>query len=188
MLKKPKVEAATIDVALVTISVEDGAEIGFDTANKVAVEAEVEETDAVKLIIKGILKAQKAKQATVTGHKITLTDNVFNPELVLILQGGSIVYDSEDNTKIIGYDAPLAGSADKGVKFTLNCYSAQYDASGSIVNYEKISYPNCYGSPVALNSEDGAFRAPEYTINSAPNKGQAPYSIRYVDALPEFSE
>lgn len=187
-MKRAKLEAATIDVCLVTIQTKDGEEIGFDTSNKVDVEPEVEETDAVKLVVKGILRAQKKKTTTVTGHTITLTDNVFNPELVLMLQGGTIIYDDQDTNKIIGYDAPVAGSADKGEKFTLNCYSAQYDASGSIVNYEKVSYPNCTGEPVAMSSEDDAFRAPEYKINSAPSKGQSPYSIRYVDSLPAFAD
>ena len=186
-VKKSKAEIATIDVCLVTIETGAG-EFGFDTSNKVAVEPQIEETDAVKLVIKGILRAQKPKESTVTGNKITLTDNTFNPELVLALQGGKIVYDTEDTSKIIGYDAPISGSSDKGVVFKLNCYSAQYDASGAIVNYEKITYPNCSGEPVAFSSEDGAFRAPEYIINSAPKKGESPYNIRYVDALPTLED
>ena len=87
-------------------------------------------------------------------------------------------------TKIVGYTPPVAGSADKGEVFKLNAYSAQYDASGQIVQYEKITYPNCQGVPVAFGSEDGVFRAPEYTINSAPKTGEAPYEINYVAALP----
>ena len=63
-------------------------------------------------------------------------------------------------------------------------YSAQYDSSGAIVQYEKITYPNCIGVPVSFSSEDGAFRAPEYTINSAPKTGEAPYKIEYVATLP----
>lgn len=184
-VKKSKAEIATIDVSLVTIETTE-REFGFDTSNKVAVEPQTEETDAVKLVIKGKLKAQKPKEVTVTGNKITLTDNVFNPELVLVLQGGRIVYDELETTKVIGYDAPTPGSGEKGETFKLNCYSAQYDASGAIVNYEKITYPNCTGQPVSMGSEDGAFRAPEYTINSAPKKDESPYTIRYVDALPQL--
>ena len=138
------------------------------------------------MVVKGILRAQKPKTSTITGNEITLTDNVFNPELVLILQGGTIKYDRETTTKIIGYTPPVAGSADKGKVFKLNAYSAQYDASGQIVQYEKITYPNCQGVPVAFGSEDGVFRAPEYTINSAPKTGEAPYDISYVAALPEL--
>ena len=109
---------------------------------------------------------------------------MFNPELVLILQGGEITYDTTNPTKITGYKPPVSGSSDKGTVFKLNAYSAQYNAAGLIVNYEKISYPNCQGQPVAFSSEDGAFRAPEYVIDSAPDTNEAPYEITYVDKLP----
>jgi len=184
-VKKSKAGIATIDCSLITIETADG-EFGFDTASKIGVEPQVEEEDAVKLVIKGALRAQKPKVSTLTGHEITLTDNVFNPELVLVLQGGVISYDLVDTTKIIGYTPPVAGVSDKGEVFKLNAYSAQYDASGSIVQYERIAYPNCQGVPIAFGSEDGAFRAPEYTISSAPKTAEAPYAITYVDALPEL--
>ena len=184
---KSKAEIPTIDVNLVTIEA-NGREFGFETANSVALEVQTEEQDAVKLVIKGKLKAQKPKEVTVTGNKITLTDNVFNPELVTILQGGTIVYDKVDPTKIVGYNPPTAGSNDKGETFTLNCYSAQYNAAAQIVNYEKISYPNCTGTPIAFSSEDGSFRAPEYVINSAPNENESPYYITYVDTLPTLAD
>lgn len=185
-VKKAKAEIATIDCCLVTIETSDG-EFGFDTSNRVAVEPQIEEQDAVKLVVKGILRAQKPKIKTLTGNQITLSDNVFNPELVLVLQGGTIKYDTEDTEKIVGYTPPVSGSNDKGEIFKLNCYSAQYNAAGQIVQYEKITYPNCQGSPVAFGSEDGIFRAPEYVIESAPNVGEAPYDISYVTALPILS-
>ena len=185
-VKKSKAEIATIDCCLVTIETTDG-EFGFDTSNKIEVEPQIEEEDAVKLVIKGKIKAQKPKESTVTGNEITLTDNVFNPELVLVLQGGEILYDATETSKIIGYNPPASGSSDKGEIFKLNAYSAQYDASGQIVQYEKITYPNCQGQPVAFGSEDGVFRAPEYTITSAPKTGERPYEIRYVDVLPTLA-
>lgn len=183
-VKKSKAEIATIDCNLITIELKDSREFGFDTANKIEVEPQIEEEDSVKLVVKGILRAQKPKISTITGHELTLTDNVFNPELVLVLQGGEIVYDPENPDEIVGYNPPVAGSKDKGEVFTVNAYTAQYDASGQIVKYEKISYPNCQGVPVAFNSEDGAFRAPEYTINSAPKTGEPPYRLTYVKSLP----
>lgn len=183
-VKKSKAEIATIDCNLITIELQDGREFGFDTANKLEVEPQIEEEDAVKLVVKGILRAQKPKTSTITGHELTLSDNVFNPELVLVLQGGEIIYDPENPDEIVGYNPPVAGSSDKGEVFKTNAYTAQYDASGQIVKYEKMSYPNCQGVPVAFNSEDGAFRAPEYTINSAPKTGEPPYSLTYVKALP----
>lgn len=184
---KSKAEIPTIDVALVTVEV-DGREFGFDTANSIEVEPQLNETDPVQLIIKGKLKAQKRGITTLTGNQITLTDNVFNPELVLVLQGGSIQYDNVETTKIIGYKPPTAASGDTGKTFKLNAYSAQYNAAGQIIQYEKITYPNCTGVPVAFNSVDDEFRAPEYTINSAPDEDEEPYVISYVDALPTLAD
>lgn len=184
---KSRAEIPTIDVSLVTIEI-DGDEFGFDTANSISVEPQVEEEDPVRLVVKGILRAQKPGTSTLTGNQITLTDNVFNPELVVALQGGEITYDDVDKNKVTKYKPPVAGSAVYTESFTLNAYSAQYNAAGQIVNYEKISYPNCVGTPVAFSSEDGTFRAPEYTINSAPDTGQPPYEITYVDALPTLQD
>lgn len=194
----------TIDVSLVTASYEvtsggttSTVEIAFDTANQVSVEAQTEEQDTVKLIIKGKLKAQKPAETIITGHKLTLHDNVFIPELVKILQGGTIKYwtdgthteSSETETEygVAGYTPPVIGSNESGIVFSLNTYSAIYNVAGIITGYEKTTYPNCKGTPVAFSTEDGTFRAPEYTINSAPNNGQAPYNIDYVKTLPTIT-
>lgn len=188
-------EIPTIDAALVTIT-KPGTqdEIALDTASKIQVSVQSETQDAVKLIVKGRLIAQKRGRVTITGNTIVLTDNVFNPEMVKILQGGTIKYwtteahaaegDTDTGNGVASYTPPVAGAEDDTEAFTLNAYSAIYNAAGLITGYEKIAYPNCKGTPIALNSEDNVFRAPEYTINSAPDIGQAPYVINYVSALP----
>lgn len=183
--KKRAVGIPTIDVSLVVVRTgteDSGVEIAVDTANKVGIEPQTETEDAVKLTKLGRLLAQKPATTTITGHQITLTDNVFIPELVKIFQGGTI----EGTGTSLVYTPPVAGSDEKGEVFEMDFYSAEYDASGQIVKYEKITYPNCQGTPIAINTEDGVFRLPEYTINSAPKTGQAPYKISYVESLPDF--
>lgn len=191
-------EIPTIDVALVTFTPNEGEEeIALDTANQVQVSVQSETQDAVRLIVKGRLIAQKREKVTITGNTLTLTDNVFNPELVKMLQGGTIKYwttadqsatqDTDAGFGVAGYTPPVSGSNDTGTPGTVKCYSSIYDAAGLLTGYECIAYPNCTGVPIALNSEDGTFRAPEYTINSAPTAGQAPYEITYVKALPEVT-
>ena len=197
-MNKSRNEIPTIDVNLVTITTKSGKEFGFDTANQIEVEVQTEDTDSVKLVVKGRLRAQKPQESTITGHQITLHDNVFNPELVKVLQGGKVLYfqDSEKQTMsenptsfgFAKYTPPVAGSSEKGEVFELNAYSAIYNAAGVITGYEKTIYPNCQGVPVAFNSEDGAFRAPEYTINSAPDIGEPPYTVEWVSALPELED
>ena len=56
-------EKATIDVARVTVNVPQvgatpAVELVMNTASKVAVTANIETQDAIKLIVKGVLKAQ----------------------------------------------------------------------------------------------------------------------------------
>lgn len=180
-------EIPTIDVCLVTISTDDGVnEIGLETANKISVSPQVNTKDAIQLVVKGKLLAQKPAQSTITGHTIVLTDNVFIPEVAVILQGGKITYKSGSTGPISKYEPSVAGSGEKGKVFKLNAYSAIYNEAGIITGYEKISYPNCQGTPFGLSSEDDVFRVSEYTINSAPAKGEAPYTLEYIDELPTF--
>lgn len=193
-------EIPTIDVALVTIEKKGGDVVyAFDTANKLGVNVQSETEDATKLVVKGRLIAQKSETVTITGHTLVLTDNVFIPEVVKLLQGGTIKWwtsaektasqDTETEFGIAQYTPPVAGSKDKGEICIVKAYSAIYNAAGIITGYERITYPNCTGTPVALNSEDNVFRAPEYTIYSAPDTGEAPYTIDYIepDGLPAVS-
>lgn len=182
-------EIATIDVSLVSIQTyePDAEEIILDTANKIGVTVATETQDKVALIVKGRLIAQKPAETTITGNTIVLTDNVFNDKVVEILQGGTIKKDSEGN--FIGYTPPVVGSDDKGKVFKLKAYSAIYNAAGILTGYECITYPNCQGTPIAFESEDGSFRSSDYTINSAPAEGEAPYDMDIVDvsSLPKVT-
>lgn len=186
---KKGTEIATIDVTLVSIqSYEpDSDELILETSNKIEVTIGTETEDSVKLIVKGVLIAQKPEETVVTGNTIVLTDNVFNPELVQILQGGKIKYDV-DGTTYAGYTPPVAGSGEKGKVFKLKAYSAIYNAAGIVTGYERITYPNCQGVPISLSSEDGVFRVSEYTINSAPANGEAPYDIDIVSTIPKVGD
>lgn len=178
-------EIATIDVALVSIQgygpTDD--EIILDTSNKIGVTIATETEEKVALIVKGRLIAQKPSETTVTGNTIVLTDNVFNDKVVKMLQGGTIEYDT-DGVTFKKYTPPVVGSTDKGVVFKLKAYSAIYNAAGILTGYERITYPNCQGTPIGFSSEDGTFRASDYTINSAPANGEAPYEIEIVSDLP----
>lgn len=191
-------EIPTIDVVLVTVKGQkDGdVEMGLNTASKIAVSPQITTNDAIQLIVKGRLIAQKPVQNTLTGNAITLTDNVFNPELVKMFQGGTIKYwgeaghttkvDTDAGFGIASYTPPVASSGLKGEPFTLKAYSAIYNAAGLITGYEVITYPNCQGVPVSLSAEDDVFRVSEYTVNSAPDEDESPYAIDYIgpDELP----
>lgn len=176
-------ERATIDCSMIvaTTKEENPRSIAITSGSKIVVEPQVETTEAVKLIVKGVLKAQKPEKRTLTGHLITLTDNLTILEMIEILQGGTLVKDSDGN--IVSYEPPVSGAEYEPVKFVLDVYSAQMSGS-EVIGYEKITYPGCTGQPAGLNSEDNVFRATEYPISSSPASGEAPYKIEYVKELP----
>ncbi len=180
---------ATIDAALIVITPEDvegATDIALDTASTVSVEVQTETTDAIQLIVKGKLIAQKGEVVTITGHQITMTDNVFTPELAKIVQGGEIEYDGVTH-KFKKYTPPTVDSGEKGQFFTTTIYSPQYDSSGKILAYEKVTYPHCQGQPFGIGAEDNTFFVAEYTINSAPGQGESPYTMEMVESLPEVT-
>ena len=76
--RKPKAQIATIDCILVTIETAAGefavTPLGFDTANQVQVEPQIQEREAITLIVKDIPRAQKRGTKIITGHEITLSD------------------------------------------------------------------------------------------------------------------
>lgn len=187
--KKKGNGVATIDVELVVVRT-DTVEIAVNTANKIQVAPQSDEQEGSKLVKNGRLLAQKMGKKTLTGNQITLTDNIFIPDLVQIFQGGTLTIPSEgtvtEGMLPIGtiYKPPLAGDASEGKIFELDAYSAVYDASGQILEYEKITYPNCQGTPITVTMEDNVFRQQEYVINSAPKTGEPPYIITYVEELP----
>ena len=186
---KKGTEMSMIDCCMIVVTTEEDTprSIGITSGVNLGVEAQVETTDAVKLIIKGVLKAQKPEKTTVTGHTLTLTDNQTILELIEILQGGTVTRE-EDGGKITGYTPPVVGTDYKPVKFTLDAYSSELDEGGNVLQYEKVSYPGCTGQPIGLNSEDDVFRVNEYTINSAPGKGEAPYTLSFVEELPTLTD
>lgn len=179
-----KIGYATIDVALVVIRI-DETEIAIDTANHVQVAPQIETEEGKKLIKDGRILAQKPEEKTITSHQITLTDNIFYPDEVKILQGGTVTKDAKGN---LLYNPPEVGSREKGQVFELDMYSAVYDEAGNNPLFEKITYPGCKGDPISIETQDNVFRLPEYIINSYAKKGQRPYVITYVKELPEFGE
>lgn len=176
------------DVALVVLTTLETTPRSFAwcTASKATAKINIEETKGVKLIVKKALKAQKKDSKIITGCEITFEDNVFLPEVVQVVQGGTLIM-NESTGKFQRYDAPITGDIEEPIVFNLDVYTANYNAAGMITCYTKIAFPNCTGQPIDLETEDDKFFAPKFTVVSAPNTGEAPYSMEDVAALPVIS-
>lgn len=95
-----------------------------------------------------------------------------------------VIKENNDNGEFKSYTPPPAGSAPGLETFTVDIYTEETDTSGEILGYVKLSLPNGKGEPVELAFEDNKFFAAKYSITTAPAKGEPPYTIEMVDALP----
>ena len=187
MANKKVTKMALIDVEMVEI-VAHNAEMDtfrWQTASNLDAELQISEGEAVELIVNGRLIAQKRAKDVVTGAQLTVSDNVFAPEIVEFIQGGK--FEVDENGEFKSYSAPLAGEEAKPTKFDFNVYTAQRDMAGDVVSYMKVCFVGCTGRPVNIKLENGAFFAPEYTIVSAPNNGESAYTITAVEELPTLT-
>lgn len=187
MANKKVTNMALIDVEMVELVAHNIEQDTYrwQTASNLDAELNITEGEATELIVNGRLIAQKRAKDVVTSTTLTVSDNVFAPEIVQFIQGGEFVKD--ESGEFISYTAPLAGDEVKATKFDFNIYTAQRDMAGDIVSYMKIAFPNCAGKPVGIKLENGAFFAPSYEIISSASAGEAPYTITAVEELPTLT-
>lgn len=155
----------------------------FKTSDEVSTEEVVSEGEEQTLKIKGIVYANIAAENTTLGYDLTFKDNVFCPELLEIMQGGTITY-SEDGTTFKSYEAPTIGSSAPKKKFDTIVYSAEVGTDGPTGKYAKITFPSGKGTSVPLSFKDGEYYSNEYSVKSRPATGESPYKIDVVDVLP----
>lgn len=176
-------EKALTGVSLVVLTDKSGARYSFSTATKANAKVLIETGKKTELIIKGVLKAQKQFDSTIKGVDVEFQDNMFLPEVVALLQGGTVVKDADGN--FMSYTPPAAGAAPELDSFDVDIYTEETDTSGLTLRYAKLSLPNGKGEPIELGFEDDKFFSAKYVIKTAPNAGQPPYTITMVDELPE---
>lgn len=177
---------ALSDVSCVEIVDEDSNSYIFETSDEVSVEEVVDEGEEQTLKIKGKLYANRAAEDTVLGHDLTFKDNVMCPELLSLMQGGTLTTGSGGAFE--KYEPPKIGTTATKKTFTTNIYTAEVSTDGDTGNYIKISYPGCKGSSVPMSFKDGEYYSNEYTVKSRPAKGTAPYSVTIVAALPSATQ
>ena len=172
------------DVALVRIITDDSI-FSFKTSDEIKTEEVVSEGEEQTLKIKGVIYANRKAEDTVLGYDLTCNDNVMCPELLQVMQGGTIEYDVDGST-FKKYIAPPVGQtlANKKI-FITEVYSSEIGTDGDTGRFAKTTFINCTGSSVPISYKDGEYYSNEYTIKSRPPKGTEPYRLEIVDALPE---
>lgn len=171
------------DVSLVRVITSDSI-YSFKTSDEITTEEVVSEGEEQTLKIKGEIYANREAKDTVLGYDLTCKDNVMCPELLKVMQGGTIEYDTDGKT-FKKYTAPPIGQTTTKEKFDVEVYSAEVGTDGDTGRFSKVTFPSCKGKSVPISFQDGEYYSNEYTIQSRPAKGVQPYTIDVVDALPD---
>ena len=148
----------------------------FDAESKVS-EGE-EKTQRVKNRIMGRLKSEDVLE----GYDLDCEDECVIPEILSLVDGGT--WDSSAKK----YSAPVIGTDATRKSFDMDIYTSNRDASGAAASYLKWHFPNCKGQPVSISGKDDDFSKFKYKISSRAAKGQSPFTVEVVEALPEVSD
>lgn len=149
-----------------------------DVASEAEATAYLSEGEEQILRVKNTVKAQNKTEDIVMGYDIRLLSATMIPEILALVDGGTI---SGEGDK---YDAAVIGDAVERISFTTNIYTEEKDGDGSTKSYVKFSYKNCKGQPVNYLINDGEFFAPELNIKSRGKLGDSPVSIEFIKELP----
>lgn len=176
------------DVVLVQIETveQNPVTYTFDTSDEIGTEEIISEGEELTLKIKKKIIANRAAEDTSLGYDLTLKDNVFCPEILQIMQGGTI--EKEEDGSFKRYLAPEVGKTFSKKSFKTIIYSSVVGPGGDTGQFAKTTFPNCKGKSVPLNFKDGEYYSNEYVINSRPNTGQSPYEVEIVEELPNGYE
>lgn len=175
---------ALCDVVMTQIKVQDGTTHSFATADEISCEPVIEEGEQKTLKIKSKLVASKQTPDMVLGHDITCKDNVFTPDLLADVQGGTVAKTEVSTGTFKKYTAPNVGALPNTKSFDFICYVEVVGDDGATGDYLKYTFPNCKGSFISPNFKDGEYYANEYTIKSRPALNASLYTVELVNDLP----
>ena len=164
-----------------------GQKFRVDTAETAELEAVTSEgTEDIKRNDTRILAIVRTPDL-LYGYNITFKDNTFDPEIMALVEGGTLRKTGATGSQTIeGYDSPMLSTGAANMKpFRLTLYVPNY-LGDSIVNYVKITLNNCSGTATGLNLGKEFF-APEFNVKAREaTKASLPIkSMDYVATLPE---
>ena len=162
-----------------------GAKFRVDTAETAELEAITSEgTEDVKRNDTRILAIVRTPDL-LYGYNLTFKDNTFDPEIMALVEGGTVKKASGGTGAITGYDSPMLSAGAANMKpFRMTLYVPNY-VGDSIINYVKIILNNCTGTAPSMNLGKEFF-APEFNVKAREaTKASLPIkSMDYVAKLP----
>lgn len=154
------------------------------TASEATIKGTVDSGENKPLRKGNRLLARHRTEDLITGYEIELTDLMVYPEVVALMDGGTVT--STQEGAFASYAGPVTGQEVLRTPFTLELYCAAKDTGNNIVSYQKLTFSGCRGkSVVEWSMKEGEFFAPKYAIVSMPAVGESPMTLEVVEALPQ---
>lgn len=116
-------------------------------------------------------------------YDVTLTDNQFDPVLMGLFSGATIIYDEETGA-IVSMCSPMLSEGQNSRPFRMTVYVSEVQGS-SITGYSVFTFNYCVGKYPSFDFED-AFYTPEFEIKAkeATLAGLPIWCWTQVDTLP----
>ncbi|CAM3004777.1 hypothetical protein HAHI6034_10875 [Hathewaya histolytica] len=153
--------------------------------SEIGLEPEINEGEKKVLRDATKILAQAKEEDLLEGMGLKLSTVKFPAEVIPMIQGGTLRYDSSEPKKIVGYDAPTMAEGVKNKKyFRLKAYVENYEGD-DVANYVVFTFWKCKGKPVKIDLKKDFF-APEFEIRATENTKikKSVYSFDYVKTLP----
>lgn len=157
----------------------------FDTATSATYTAAVSSGDEKEQRCGNVLMGLLQTEDLVKGYDLKLEDPRLIPEILALVDGGTLTTTGESETKKTKYSAPVVGKPVTRKKFDLYLYTSDRDTDADVIKYNEWKFPKCKGSPISGSMTQGDFSKMEYNLKSRPALGESPMTIDEVDALPE---
>lgn len=151
--------------------------ISFDTFNEAGIEPKVSEGEEKVLRQKNKILGVAETEDIMYGGKIKLVDNTFTPELLALIDGGTLVKLVD---VVTGYTPPKSTDAVNRKEFELILVCEE--KIGKKVNqYVKYTFPACKGKPIGISLKGEDFAVQEFNIEAAETDTEPWYKWDYID-------
>lgn len=156
----------------------------FDTATSASYTASVSSGEEKEQRCGNTLMGLLQTEDLVKGYDIKLEDPRLIPEILALVDGGTLTTTGTTGAETNKYTAPVAGQPVTRTKFDLYLYTSDRDTDADVIKYNEWKFVKCKGSPVSGSFTQGDFSKMEYNLKSRPALGETPMQITEVEELP----
>ena len=155
----------------------------FNTASEASIKPYVSEGEEKIHRVKNTILATLRYEDILLGYEIKLVNNTFCPELLSLIDGGTVTYDDEE--KFASYTSPVveAKASTTRKNLTVCLYTEELDCDGETMGYFKFTFRHAKGKPVEYTIKDGEFIVPELTLRSRAKTGESCVSVDSLKTL-----